>query len=178
MESTTVGRDKEEFETIYNRYYLPVYRFFFKRLANKEVCEDLTSDVFYSCLKKYDSYDPSKAAVATWIYSVANNKLKNHYRDRKEHTSIDETDSPIDLPDNTDMDGAVFIMQMKEHLASALKSVPELESEIIKLRYFSGLSSDEIAVQVGKSAGNVRVILSRTVKKLADYFEEHGISWE
>ena len=174
----TDNRTIEEFEAVYNRFYIPVYRFFLKRLANKEVCEDLTSDVFYSCLKKYDTYDPSKAAISTWIYTVANNKLKNYYRDRKENISIDDTENFRELPDTTDMDGAVYLTQMKEHLSSALETVSDLESEIVKLRYFSGLNSDEIATRTGKSAGNVRVILSRTVKKLAEYFAEKGIAFE
>jgi len=177
MDVSDNGVNLEEFEEVYNRYYLPVYRYFFKRLSNKELCEDLTSDVFYSCLKKYDTYDSSKASVATWIYSVAGNKLKNFYRDKKEHVSIDDSNSFIDLPDNTDMDGAVFLTQMKEHLTAALETVSELEATIVKLSYFSGMNSDEIALSVGKSAGNVRVILSRTVKKLAVYFEDNGITW-
>lgn len=173
-----IRNDTDEFEAVYNRYYLPVYRFFYKRLQNKEICEDLTSDVFYSCLKKYSTYDSSKATIATWIYSVANNKLKNHYRDRKEHVSIEGTESMSELPDKTDMDGAVFLTQMREYLDMALDTVSDKERTIVRLRYFSGLSSDEIAMQVGTSAGNVRVILTRTIKKLTDYFTANGITWE
>ena len=159
---------------------MPVYRYFMKRLASKELCEDLTSDVFYSCLKKYDSYDPAKATVATWIYSVANNKLKNYYRDRKEHISIDDEDVLITLPDNTDMEEAVFLTQMKDHLKKALESdsISEKERNIIKLKYFSELTSGEIAEQIGTTAGNVRVMLTRAMSKLANYFEENGIRWE
>ena len=165
-----------EFEDVYNRYYLQVYRYFIKRLGNKEVCEDLTSDVFYSCLKKYDTYDPSKAKMSTWIYAVANNKLKNYYRDRKNHISVDDTGNFIDLPDGTDMDRAVYLTQMKEYLDAALDTLPDRERTIVRLKYFSDLNSDEIAAQVNTSAGNVRVILTRASKKLAAYFEENGIN--
>jgi len=166
-----------EFEDVYNRYYLTVYRYFMKRLGNKEVCEDLTSDVFYSCLKKYDTYDPSKAGIVTWIYTVANNKLKNYYRDRKMHVSIDDTEITGDLPDGTDMDRAVYLTQMKEYLTEALSMLPDRERTIVNLKYFSGLTSEEIAHQVDATAGNVRVILTRVCKKLAVYFDENGIKW-
>ena len=180
MEGTTEKAGIEEFEAIYNRYCMRVYSFFAKRLAIKEVCEDLTSDVFYSCFKKYDSYDPSKASVATWIFSVANNKLKNYYRDKKEHVSIDDEEIIINLSSSSDMETAVYLTQMKAHLKAALESesISDRERTIVQLRFNSGLTSEEIAMQVGTTAGNVRVILNRTLKKLAEYFRDNGIRWE
>jgi len=168
--------DIQSFELIYNKYYASVYRFFIKRLSSKEVCEDLTSEVFYSCLKNFDNYDPAKASIATWIFVVANNKLKNHYRDKKDLTPLEDTYNA--LFDNADMDEAMFLTQMKIHLDTALDSATERERSIIRLRYFTELSSEEIATKIGISAGNVRVILTRTIKKLAKYFEDNGIRWE
>ena len=177
LESKSLDKT-EAFESIYNRYYISVYRFFIKRLSVRELCEDLTSEVFYSCLKNYERYDPDKASVATWIFTVANNKLKNHYRDRKETTSIDDMQIHGLLLDKTDMDGAVYLTQMREHLDAALETVSERERSIIKLKYYSNLTSDQIAEQMGITSVNVRVILTRALKKLAKHFEENGIKWE
>lgn len=166
-----------EFEDVYNSYYIPVYRYFMKRLGNKESCEDLTGDVFYSCLKSYGSYDPSKSKISTWIYTIASNKLKNYYRDKKEHVSIDGTEAISALPDGTDMDKAVYITQMKEHLTAAFCVLSERERTVVKLKYFSGLTSEEAALQAGTTSGNIRVILTRALKKLAVYFDDNGIEW-
>jgi len=172
----------ESFESIYNRFYLPVYKFFAKRLSDLAVCEDLTSDVFYVCFKNYDKYDPSRASAATWIYTIANNKLKNYYRDKKDHRYIHNENTYFNLPDDSDMESAmesaIFIAQMKMHLMNALDSVSEREKSTINLRYFSEKSSEEIAVEIGTTAGNVRVILNRAIKKLTKYFEEQGIRWD
>jgi len=166
----------DSFESIYNRYYLSVYRFFLKRQIARELCEDLTSDVFYSCLKSYDKYDSSKATVATWIYTIANNKLKNHYRDKKDFVPLEVAHDA--LHKSADMEGAVFLTQMKIHLDAALSTVSEREQSIIKLRYYSELNSSEIASELGITAGNVRVILTRALKKIANYFEDNEIRWE
>ena len=170
--------DIQSFEMIYNRYYIPVYRFFKKRINSKEVCEDLTSEVFYACLKNFGKYDSAKASVSTWIFAVANNKLKNYYRDNKQSVSIDDEYIQNTLFDNTDMDSAIFLTQLKTHLDIALGSISEKERSIIKLRYFAGLTSEEIAKEVGTSAGNVRVILTRLLKKLAKYFKDNELRWE
>jgi len=168
----------ESFEAIYNRFYVPVYKFFAKRLVSKELCEDLTNDVFYLCFKNYDKYDPSKASVTTWVYSIANNRIKNHYRDKKECILTDDVNTVVGMPDSTNMDGAIFLSQMKTRLSEALELLPDKERSVILLRYYSDLSSDEIAQKIGTTAGNVRVMLTRTLKKLANYFEENGIRWE
>jgi RNA polymerase sigma factor (sigma-70 family) len=76
------------------------------------------------------------------------------------------------------MDGAIFLTQMKTHLETALGLLTERERSIVKLRYFDDLTSEEIAVLTDITAGNVRVILTRALKKLAKYFENNGIRWE
>ena len=171
-------KDIDSFETIYNRFYTPVYRFLLKRLPNKELSEDLTSEVFYTCLKNFSKYDPSKAAIATWIYTIAKNKLKNYFRDRKEVFSIEYKDFSNAFSYEADMDEAIFLTQMNTHLIASFETVSERERKIIELRYLSGFTSDEIAKEVGTSAGNVRVILTRTLKKLNKYFEDNRIRWD
>ena len=168
---------KEPFEDVYNKFYIPIYKFFMKRLFFKEICEDLTSDVFYSCFVNYDKFDPAKASIKTWLYIVANNKLKNYYRDNKDILSLDDLDNPIDLPDTTDMEGAVFLSQMKAHLLKAMESIPEKERDVINLRYKSNLTSKEIAAKMNTTSGNVRVMLTRALKKIANYFDANGIKW-
>ena len=170
--------DIQSFEAIYSRYYIPVYRFFFKHVNLKEESEDLTSDVFYSCLKNFNKYDPAKASVSTWIFVVANNKLKNYYRDKKESISIEEPTIQTKLFETPDIEGAIFLTQMKENLEEALESLPKKERAIIELRYYSELNSEEIAAEIGITAGNVRVIIMRALKKLAKYFEDNEIRWE
>ncbi|MCL1918518.1 MAG: sigma-70 family RNA polymerase sigma factor [Peptococcaceae bacterium] len=169
----------KSFEAFYNQFYVSVYRFFTKRLDSKELCEDLTSDVFYACFKNFDRYDASKATMATWIYSIANNRIKYYYRSKKDYILADDDGVFMDLPDDDiDLDGAVFLSQMKTHLAAALESVTERERSVIMLRYYSDLPTGEIADKIGTTAGNVKVILTRALKKLANYFEENGIRWE
>ena len=166
------------FENVYISFYIRVFKFFTKRVNSKAECEDLTSEVFYSCLKNFNKYDPSKASLATWIYTVAWNKLKNYYRDKKETLSVEDASISSVLFHDTDMENAIFLTQMEKHLKVALKTVSERECIIVELRYFSGLNSDEVAKELGITAGNVRVILTRTLKKLAEYLENNGIRWE
>lgn len=64
---------------------------------------------------------------------------------------------------------AVFSREQKHlKMLQALEEIPDEQREALKLRYFEGLSSAEIAERLGKSNGAVRVMLSRSLSKLQD----------
>ena len=64
---------------------------------------------------------------------------------------------------------AVFSRDQKEfHLQQALAQLPAEHQEVIRLRYVDGMPTKQIAERLGKSDGSVRVILSRTIRKLSE----------
>jgi RNA polymerase sigma-70 factor (ECF subfamily) len=71
LQETTTVDERRDFESVYIDHYRSVYGFIFRRLRHKESTEDLTGDIFYSCYKNYNSYDPAKASLKTWIFTSA-----------------------------------------------------------------------------------------------------------
>jgi len=63
----------------------------------------------------------------------------------------------------------VFSREQKHlKMLQALEDIPEEQREALKMRYFDGLGSNEIAERLGKSHGAIRVMLSRSLTKLQD----------
>lgn len=61
----------------------------------------------------------------------------------------------------------VFNRNRREHLLiEALATLPEEQREALRLRYIEGLPSKEIAAQLGKTDGAVRVMLTRSLNRL------------
>ena len=79
----------EEFERIYQEYYLKILTFIHKRVPDLYEAEELTGDVFLSFYRNMDSYDEEKGSIATWLYAITANRLKNYYRDKKTHYSLE-----------------------------------------------------------------------------------------
>ena len=79
----------EEFERIYQEYYLKILTFIHKRVPDLYEAEELTGDVFLSFYRNMDSYDEEKGSIATWLYAITANRLKNYYRDKKIHYSLE-----------------------------------------------------------------------------------------
>lgn len=156
---------KPPFEQVFEAYYSKVLFYLIKKTGTREEAEDLCSEAFIYCLDHYDSYDPEKSALSTWIYLVVNSRLKNYYRDRKSHVDMDELSNV--LPDEgEDMERAIYLEQMRAQLAKAIATLPERQQKIVIMSYFQQKSSNEIAAELGMTAGNVRVQLTRALDKL------------
>lgn len=171
---TTIGLQDRNmtFEEVYNRYYLSVYLYLLKRVQNREDTEDLTSDVFLACYQNFERYDPERASLATWIFVIASNRLKNYYRDRKPAASLDDEDFREPAGED-DLEQAAVMEELRGAVREAIRNLPERQQTIVRMRYFSGLNSNEIAARTGLTSGNVRAVLSRTLTKLRNYLEDY-----
>ena len=107
------------FQEIYEDYYDKVLSFIRARVNVQQDAEDLTSDVFLKCYKNIEKYDPERAAVSTWIFTIANNTLKNHYRDSRQMTSIDDMEG-YDVPYEEDFDKAIRLEEIRRYLDEAI----------------------------------------------------------
>lgn len=153
------------FEEFYSTYYSRVLRYLSGKCAQREAAEDLTSQVFLYCYQNYERYDPKKASMASWVYMVANSRLKNYWRDRKSYVDIEEVQDFI--PDDGDsLDAAILLDELRDDIADALEKLPERQRIIVVLRYFKGMSALEIGDMLGMSPVNVRVQLSRALDKM------------
>ena len=159
------NREEALFQEIYEEYYEKVVSYIRARVGDNYTAEDIASDVFFKCYNNIDRYDPSKAAVSTWVFTITNNTLKNYYRDRKPHASIDEMEG-FDVPYEDDFDEAIRLEEIRKYLDEALASLDETKRRIIDMRYYDEMKTADIAEELGLSNSNVRVILTRTLKQL------------
>lgn len=167
------------FESFYTKYYDRVYWYIFKRVNHIEESQDLTADIFCACYKYFDSYDPEKSSVGTWLYVIVNNKLKNYYRAKKSDISLDafyenilqETDK---FTTGDAICDAVYLEDCRNVLSSAITELPERNQMVLILKFFGGKQSEEIAKIMNISPVNVRVIITRSLKKIGSYMAKKG----
>ncbi len=161
----TVKEGLLNFEEIYREYWHQVVGYLSKKTGNYHTAEDLASEIFEYAFKIFDTYDSKKASVRTWLYVIVNSRFKNYLRSQCVHEDIDEYSDFI--PDSTPlMETVIEVEEEREMLVKALEQLSELQRTIVVLKYFGGLSSDEIGTKLGLTSGNVRVQLFRTMDKL------------
>lgn len=168
----------QNFDAFYEEYYNQVYRYIYKKISHAEDAQDLAEDVFCSCFKNLKNYDPEKSAVTTWLYVIVNNRLKNYYRDKKTTVPLEEQVNEYYLSVEDDTEKAILIEDYRDMLADAIAALPEKYQLLVILKYFGEKQSDDIAKITNMSAVNVRVTLSRALKRIQDYLAKHGWNGE
>lgn len=165
---------ENQFEDVYEEYYPKVFRYIHRKISMYHEAEDLTQEVFTACYRNFDKFDPEKASVGTWVYVIMNNRLKNYYRGRKDVVSLDDDENFFEPEGDDFVEKSVLLEEQMEILMKALAELSERERQIVVNIYFNKKTSSETAELLHMTAGNVRVVLNRTLAKIRTYFESQG----
>ena len=152
-------------ERIYTEYSGRVMGYISARVRNRAEAEDICSDVFEKILRKLDGFDPSKASLSTWIFTVTRNTVIDHFRRTRPTEEPDEN-----LSDGTEIDEGLLNNETLSELAAALKKLPEQMRDIIVLRYYDGKPLTEIAQIMNLSYGAVKLRHQNAVMMLREAF--------
>ncbi len=156
-----------DMERVYLQYSGKVMGYLQARLHNTSVAEDLCAEVFEKAIKKQDAFDPSKAAVGTWIFTITRNTLIDYYRRMKPTDELDEN-----LSDDSELDEDLLKGETLSELAAALKKLPQQLMDIIVLRYYDGKPLTEIAALMDLSYGAVKLRHQNALMLLKGYLKE------
>ncbi len=165
---------KNDFEKFYNDHFDKVYRFIFFRIgSNKDVAEDLVSEIFMKALKAFETYDP-KVSQSAWIMTIAKHHLLNYWRDRKNAVPLpgSEMSQENGVLDSFWLKSALLqfgVQKEKWHVTELLLKLETNEREIVTFHYLLGYSYLEIAELRGQSEGAVKVAAHRAIKKMRDW---------
>ena len=150
--------DMAAFEQLYARHELGVWRYLLRSVRRQEVADDLTQDVWFAVARQGRNY-VAVATFRTWLFTIAHNRLVDHFRTTKNHTSLDaETaDSDVALIDTLAADsgfGPVRQLESREQaraLIAAVEALPPEQRHAFLLQAEAGMSVDEIARVTGTS---------------------------
>ena len=81
-------------EQVYTEYSGKVMGYIRARIRSGADAEDLHSEVFEKVLRKLDGFDPSKASLSTWIFTITRNTVIDHFRRTRPSEELDENLAP------------------------------------------------------------------------------------
>ncbi len=173
---TATEKARPPFERFYEDNYFRLIRYLYGKTGSIQDAEDIAGDVFIYCYQNYESFDPEKGSLTTWLYLVTNSRLKNFFRGKRPQTDFSEFEEWL-FSVEPDMDRAVYLEQLRSFIAEQLDALPERQRRVVVLRYFQELSFEEIARQLDTTPGNVRTILSRTLSRLEEALTATKYDW-
>lgn len=179
--------ENEAFETLYRRYKKAIYHYFFRQVHSISIADELHQDVWLNIIKSSSAFKQESSSAfkqessfKTWLYTVAHNRLIDHYRqntrqalslvqtfnqpdDSSEESSqaIEAVNNHADAPEETLQE-----QQIRHALIQRVKTLPEEQKEVFLLHENSGLTLQEIALVTNSSFESTKSRLRYAVKKL------------
>ena len=104
-----------------------------------------------------------EGSFAAWLYTIARNTVIDHYRREKSTVDIEDC---WDLTDGSDFLANVDRGLNLEKVKAAMSELSSQEREILIMRFWQELSFQEIADQLGKKEGAIKMACGRALKSL------------
>lgn len=165
---------KQFFEKNIAIYYKDIYKFLRVLTGERTTAEDLSQDVMEKAWKYLNSLkDVDKAK--SWLFRIARNEAKTCYKKtcRRENYEIISPDIK-EWSRETEQDTLAYLVKTEENnlLMEALNKLDKKYSQIIILRYVSGLEIKEIAYILDINYNTARTYLHRGLQLLKDVYVE------
>jgi RNA polymerase sigma-70 factor (ECF subfamily) len=164
--------------TLYQCFAPVLFAYLYHHTSSREDAEDLLLEVFLAALEhnRFSGLDAKEQE--SWLWSVARNKMIDHYRRaaRRPGVQIDLVLDDLYERDEYAPEHVTLRHEEYAHLRATIKKLPTLQQEILRLRFANDLRCSEIAAVLQKSEGAIRMLLSRTMKLLRSVYakEERG----
>lgn len=164
--------DADAFGDLYDQLVVPIYRYIYYRVSRSEA-EDLTETVFLRAWEKRRKYRKRpECSFTSWVFRIAHNVVVDFYRANAKMEKVELTDEIEGESRECDPAAAAQLGFDQKELATAVRRLPEIQQQVIVLKFINDLENAEIAEVIGKSVGSVRVIQFRALSKLKDLLVE------
>jgi len=157
------ARDETAFAEVFEHFAPRVKAFLVKSGAADALAEDCAQDVMVTLWNKAHMFDPARASVSTWVFTIARNRRIDALRKERRPEPEDLPWGPEAEPDQAD---ALSLQQESEVLGRALKELPEKQRELIEKAYFGDLSHSEIAAATGLPLGTIKSRIRLALERL------------
>lgn len=160
--------DKEALNEIVDMHYDEIYKFLYRRMGNKAAAEDVTQDTFIKFIKNLPYYK-EKNKLKSFLFTIAINTSNDFFRRHKQETSLLSLDNVGE--EITEEGTEDEILQKEEALIvrEAVLSLPDVQRDVIILRFYHDLKIKEIASVQKVPIPTVKTRLRRALKALKEY---------
>ena len=169
------SKDKQAFSEFFALVAPRVKGYLMKLGSSDIIAEDLLQEVMLTVWKRAETFDRSKAAVSTWLFTIARNKRIDLLR-KEIRPELDPEDPMLSREDEKLADTAYEEKQDSEKILEAINTLPKEQSRLINMTFYEDKSHSIIAQELGIPLGTVksriRLASSRLKKILAGEFND------
>lgn len=157
-------QDRAAFAALFRHFAPRVKAFLMKSGTDAALAEDCAQDVLATVWQKAHLFDPSRASVATWVFTIARNRrIDIARRDRRPEPEALDWGGDGHEPDQAD----VFeTAQETARLTAALSTLPEAQRALVARAFYGDLSHSELAAETGLPLGTIKSRIRLALERL------------
>jgi RNA polymerase sigma-70 factor (ECF subfamily) len=154
--------DRDAFAALYHRHHAMVYRFARLMTGSANAAEDVVQEVFLVVMRDAGRYDPTRAALPSYLYGVARHQTRRRLARDRQFVAFDggASDSTEPVAEG-DVTATLERRQTLQRLRRAILSLPRRYREVIVLCDLQDVSYSDASTALGCAIGTVRSRLHR-----------------
>lgn len=153
----TAGGDQQAFARLYDMLSARAFALILRVLVDRSQSEEVLQEVFLEVWQTAARFAPNRGQGRSWLLTIAHRRAVDRVRASQSSTDRDIRAGFRDLASAPD--GVADQVELKvasEHLAGALRVLPDVQQEAIVLAYYGGYSQREIAALTKTPLGTVK----------------------
>lgn len=161
-------KDVKAFGEIYEKYFDRIFNFVFRQTGDEDIAGDLSSQTFISVLNNLPKYEFRGFPFSAWLYKIASNEIRKHYRKNKSKQVFSIEEVKIrELVDQSDDD---WNEEVIEKLLLFMNDLPTEMLQVLELRFFEDKDFKEIAFILDMTESGAKMRTYRALDKLRQNF--------
>lgn len=164
--------DGGAFGYLYEIYLIPVFRYIYLRVNDKEIANDLTQETFLKAFRSLERYQDRNKSPLAYFFTIARNTVIDFWKKKKEILLNNPEIFAKTSEPNVHSQEIIEKTEMVDAVKQALQQLTDEQQEVIILKFINELSNSEIAQLLGKSEEAIRQLQCRALKTLRQQLKE------
>lgn len=155
--AVALDRDRAAFGTLFGFYAPRLKAFMMRSGMAAPMAEDIAQETMLLVWKKASYFDPGRAGVSTWIFTIARNvKIDRLRREGRPATIAKSFDPSDEADDPVSGETVVLASERDARVRTALTMLADEQAEILRMSFFGDKPQSEIAQELGIPLGTVK----------------------
>ena len=145
------------------------------RVPSREAIEDVRQETFarfYVALREGKILHPER--LGSFVNSICNNVLLEHYRSTARHSSLDDDDEPKDFPSRAmDLLSVLVAKETEKKVREILEQLSERDRRLLREVFLEERDKDEVCRNFGVDREYLRVLLHRAKQSFKSLYKKN-----
>lgn len=166
----------DRFDDVVAAHHEEIYRYLLRVTARPCTADDLSQDTFLRAFKAYGSL-PRDANVRAWLFAIATNLSRNHFRaERRRRVAHAALSVETEIADERNPEQVMRSDEARTRILGILSTLPLKQRLAFTMRKFHHLAYKAIGQSLGCSPESARANVFQALKKIRQGFASDGTS--